>query len=486
MPTVGISNTHYTGQLRSLISSDCYEFCRIRNYTSQDVYACDSSGRITRVPSQGRSDYGSTDVVVEYYRGDDGHDTTNCSISSDGLVKVNMINIQESVLNTGPVDLDAIGVRLCSERYQDQLVSSNPYTRAVDAKQQDRVIEEMLSKSGTIANIYWINTHDPEFKYAWAVIDGRVVPIAVLHDPNKPEIFRYIYRSVTGHYISDNVNLADIKDLSLCEVRDEDGDRTILFGTDKQKLLQHVAARENRINSCKTPEEVEAIVQQRLAEKQAELDQAQKVIEDLRTKLQNTKNDYDNTKKQLDAANSATAGSYEQQNLAMKFAIAQQEANNLAERNRQTIEQQEMALEASLKKAKADEAIQEAKVQKEQLSVATARASAVSTTAKIALATIPAVISVGALLMAGFGSNSLMPSAPKIVSKVASGAKHTLKSMADAAMDISKRAASAIYGAAKTAASWVKSGISTAVSWVKKGISAVGGAISGLWNAITS
>lgn len=467
MPQLGITSREYVGSISTINAG--YAECRtVRNHTSVDICFADYTGSVNVVHPSGCA---TGEVIIEYvYRGSSDKSLPSMSGLHGNVCKC---MIKESHLQSKVVNLPELGLWMTSICNRDELIETMSQV-AGNVKIND--IGEYLSATNCIQGAYYLNTHDPEVNCAWMISDDRVVPLSVRHEKQEAEMLRYSYLTAEGVYCGDDVPLTTFKDMSFAKHCDSAGDKTVIFGTDKNKLISYLEKKRAALANSKTKEEVEDIVRLRLQHKQNEIDELNRELEAIKTKLQNTKSELDNSKWEVSQINTGAAQTFEKQSMDLKLQIQQQEAVNIVARSQATLEQQRLAIEATRAKAEADFSVQQAKVYKEQLSVESSRANTAGTLVKAAAVAVPAAVGLGAWLVSAaktaavVSSIAAAPIAAPIAATcaVAAGASKAAKPALDALTRYSKKGISAIKNA---------------ISCVGSGIKKVAG---GVWNAVKS
>ena len=481
MPQLGITSREYVGSISTINAG--YAECRtVRNHTSVDICFADYTGSVNVVHPSGCA---TGEVVIEYvYRGSSDKPLPSMPGLHGNVCKC---MIKESHLQSKVVNLPELGLWVTSIYNRDELIETMGQV-AGNIKIND--IGEYLSATNCIQGAYYLNTHDPEVNCAWMISDDRVVPLSVRHEKQEAEMLRYSYLTAEGVYCGDDVPLTTFKDMSFAKHCDSAGDKTVIFGTDKNKLISYLEKKRAALANSKTKEEVEDIVRLRLQHKQNEIDELNRELEAIKTKLQNTKSELDNSKWEVSQINTGAAQTFEKQSMDLKLQVQQQEAANIVARNQVALEQQRLAIEASRAKAEADLAVNQAKVYKEQLSVESSRANTAGTLVKAAAVAVPAAVGLGAWLASAAKTAALVSSVAAPIAApvaatcaIAAGATKAAKPVLNALAKYSKKGVSAI----KKAASWVGSGIKKVAggvwSAVKSGASWIGEKLSnvGSW-----
>lgn len=384
-------------------SCDFYSEFTIRNTIGEDLYFARADGEIFTVPastlSRVQDPHVEIRILVRAGRPDPSQRTLHGSPSYAKMkLPTKVITIDYDRLLSGVVFIPELGTSCALGKHISSLRESNYLSDAYKTRLIEETSQHFLSNYATPIVVYG-NTHDVSLPYLYLEINERLTSVVLDHRLDLPEkLIISINRG--GKYDAYEIREKDLdwKNSSAWETTIEG--TSWIFGTDRAAVQKKITARKNKSLSRRTDEEVNELIEQRTAELKRDVETRDQQISQLQKELKLVKDELQNTKTELNKANSYSQASYEQQVLAAKLAAQQQEQQNLKEKQELLREQERLQRERDALKFEYEKRINEAKVRKEDLSVKSSEASTWATIAKSIAIILPAVISVVSIVIA--------------------------------------------------------------------------------------
>lgn len=432
--------------LQQQISSFYSEIC-VCNYFGEEVYAMRPDGTVMEIlPIVVGQSNGLLEIsVLSKTTGHVGLPFYNDRVPNNTKYPKVDIRITKERLNAGPYYCRDTGHTFCFAKHLGAMKSQCLNDPEVVSRKIEERCEEIFAANASMPLMVYANCHDSSIEYLYFELNEKLCSVRVFHNLDQEEC---IFVSITRQ---ENIRKYEFTDLDWSKMNYVEKtifDRVWRFGTNLEKVENSIRNELVRKRTLLTQEEFDTELQIKVAEYEKRVKEKDDEISVLKKDIERVKKELQDTTYELTSANDKAKASYEQEILAMKLARAQQEQENLREKDAQTREQfyrdletERRKQESEQQKQKAEQKIAEEKVRREELSTKSAEVSTLGTVAKVAAVLIPLAISAGVWVVTRTSSTSAF-----LIESIASSCMNGIVSVVSDTVNSIRNTASRFWG----------------------------------------